>query len=66
MSNKDGNNCKVKEIFHIYLKLFNGEVNMSAQMIELEEVIISDLNDEALEGEVFEGGQLSCWSGSDC
>ena len=46
--------------------MFNGEINMSAQMIELEEVIISDLNDEALEGEVFEGGQISCWSGSDC
>lgn len=39
---------------------------MPVQMIELEEVIISDLSDEALEGEVFEGGQLSCFSGSDC
>lgn len=46
--------------------MFNGEINMSAQMIELEEVIISDLNDEALEGEVYEAGQISCWSGSDC
>jgi hypothetical protein len=39
----------VKEIFHIYLKLFNGEIIMQVQMIELEEVLMNEVSDEAIE-----------------
>jgi hypothetical protein len=39
---------------------------MQVQMTELEEVQMMAVSDEALEGEVYEGGQLSCWSGSQC
>jgi hypothetical protein len=39
---------------------------MPVQMIELEEVTMIELIDDALEREIFEGGKLSCWSGSNC
>jgi len=39
---------------------------MPVQIIELEEVTMIELIDDALEREIFEGGKLSCWSGSNC